>query len=187
MSGDFSHFDETGNAHMVDVGDKAVTKREAVAEGRLLCAPETLALIVSGGVKKGDVFSVARLAGIMGAKQTSNLIPLCHPLTPLARVGRTVGGRRRLCRWHPCDLPDGRQNRGGNGSTDGCVGHGPDGLRHGQGGSERHGDRPGPVGEKIRWQIGDVFQSCSLTVSRLCLRADRDSWKAARIRSTVPP
>ena len=54
MSGDFSHFDDTGNAHMVDVGDKAVTKREAVAEGRLLCAPETLALITSGGVKKAS-------------------------------------------------------------------------------------------------------------------------------------
>lgn len=85
MSGDFSHFDDTGNAHMVDVGDKAVTKREAVAEGRVLCAPETLALIVSGGLKKGDVFSVARLAGIMGAKQTASLIPLCHPL-PLSHV-----------------------------------------------------------------------------------------------------
>lgn len=85
MSGDFSHFDDTGNAYMVDVGDKAVTKREAVAEGRVLCAPETLALIISGGLKKGDVFSVARLAGIMGAKQTAALIPLCHPL-PLSHA-----------------------------------------------------------------------------------------------------
>ena len=85
MSDDFTHFDDSGQAHMVDVGDKTVTKREAIAEGRLLCAPETLALIQSGGVKKGDVFSVARLAGIMGAKQTSALIPLCHPL-PLSHV-----------------------------------------------------------------------------------------------------
>ncbi|MGB1147671.1 MAG: cyclic pyranopterin monophosphate synthase MoaC [Alphaproteobacteria bacterium] len=85
MSDDFTHFDDSGQAHMVDVGDKTVTKREAIAEGRLLCAPETLALIQSGGVKKGDVFSVARLAGIMGAKQTAALIPLCHPL-PLSHV-----------------------------------------------------------------------------------------------------
>ena len=85
MSDDFTHFDDSGQAHMVDVGDKTVTKREAIAEGRLLCEPETLALIQSGGVKKGDVFSVARLAGIMGAKQTSALIPLCHPL-PLSHV-----------------------------------------------------------------------------------------------------
>ena len=85
MSNDFTHFDNSGNAHMVDVGDKAATRREAIAEGRVLCAPETLALIQSGGVKKGDVFSIARLAGIMGAKQTSSLIPLCHPL-PLSHV-----------------------------------------------------------------------------------------------------
>ena len=85
MSDDFTHFDDSGQAHMVDVGDKTVTKREAIAEGRLLCALETLALIQSGGVKKGDVFSVARLAGIMGAKQTAALIPLCHPL-PLSHV-----------------------------------------------------------------------------------------------------
>ena len=116
MSDDFSHFDETGNAHMVDVGDKAATKREAVAEGRLLCAPETLALILSGGVKKGDVFSVARLAGIMGAKQTANLIPLCHPCpcrTFRWRCGRTKNAAlsafarpagltvKRALRWRP--------------------------------------------------------------------------------------
>ena len=79
-SDDFTHFDSGGNAHMVDVGDKTATRREANAEGRVLCSKDTLALIQSGGVKKGDVFSVARLAGIMGAKQTAALVPLCHPM-----------------------------------------------------------------------------------------------------------
>lgn len=84
-SDDFTHFDSGGNAHMVNVGDKTATRREAIAEGRVLCSKDTLALIQSGGVKKGDVFSVARLAGIMGAKQTAALVPLCHPL-PLSHV-----------------------------------------------------------------------------------------------------
>ena len=85
MSSGFSHFDDSGNAVMVDVSDKPETRRQAVAEGRVLCNAETLGLICQGGVKKGDVLSVARLAGIMGAKQTAALIPLCHPL-PLSAV-----------------------------------------------------------------------------------------------------
>jgi cyclic pyranopterin phosphate synthase len=85
MSSGFSHFDDGGNAVMVDVSDKPETRREAVAEGRVLCNAETLGMIRQGGVKKGDVLSVARLAGIMGAKQTAALIPLCHPL-PLSAV-----------------------------------------------------------------------------------------------------
>ena len=85
MSSGFSHFDDSGNAVMVDVSDKPETRRQAVAEGRVLCNAETLGLIRQGGVKKGDVLSVARLAGIMGAKQTAALIPLCHPL-PLSAV-----------------------------------------------------------------------------------------------------
>ena len=79
MSG-FTHFDEVGNARMVDVSDKAETTRSATARGRVLMKPETLALIRDGGVKKGDVLQVARLAGIMAAKRTPDLIPLCHPL-----------------------------------------------------------------------------------------------------------
>ncbi len=77
---DFTHFDEAGNARMVDVGGKAETERSATARGAVYCSPDTIALIRSGGVKKGDVLSVARLAGIMGAKRTPDLIPLCHPL-----------------------------------------------------------------------------------------------------------
>jgi cyclic pyranopterin phosphate synthase len=75
-----SHLDERGAARMVDVSDKAVTKREAVAEAVISMQPATLALIQEGGIPKGDVFSVARIAGIMAAKQTSTLIPMCHPL-----------------------------------------------------------------------------------------------------------
>ncbi len=77
---DFTHFDEAGRARMVDVGDKAETERVAVARGSVFAAPETIRLIRDGGLKKGDVLAVARLAGIMAAKKTPDLIPLCHPL-----------------------------------------------------------------------------------------------------------
>ena len=79
MSG-FTHFDDQGDAVMVDVSEKDVTSRTATAAGSVFMEPETLALITSHGVAKGDVLSVARLAGIMGAKRTPDLIPLCHPL-----------------------------------------------------------------------------------------------------------
>jgi len=80
-----THLDEQGRARMVDVGAKPVTQREAVARGYLTVQPETLRLVKEGLMKKGDVLSIAQLAGIMGAKKTSDLIPLCHPL-PLDRV-----------------------------------------------------------------------------------------------------
>ncbi len=80
-----SHFDEQGRAHMVDVSGKPVTDRVAVAAGTVQMLPETLALITAGTAKKGDVLGVARLAGIMAAKHTADLIPLCHPL-PLTSV-----------------------------------------------------------------------------------------------------
>ncbi len=80
-----THLDKDGKASMVDVSLKAETHRRAEARGRIYMMPATLALIESGGVKKGDVFSVARLAGIMAAKKTADLIPLCHPL-PLHNV-----------------------------------------------------------------------------------------------------
>ena len=80
-----THFDAEGHAHMVDVSDKAVTDRVAVAEALVVMRPETLALVTEGRAKKGDVLGVARLAGIMAAKRTADLIPLCHPL-PITRV-----------------------------------------------------------------------------------------------------
>lgn len=76
----FTHFDAEGKAVMVDVSAKDETERTATARGEIVMQPQTLALIREGGVKKGDVLSVARLAGIMGAKRTPDLIPLCHPL-----------------------------------------------------------------------------------------------------------
>lgn len=75
-----THLDSSGKARMVDVSDKDVTTRMATARGSIRMAPATLALITAGGFKKGDVLSIARIAGIMGAKRTADLIPLCHPL-----------------------------------------------------------------------------------------------------------
>ena len=80
-----SHFDASGRAHMVDVSDKEVTARIAVAEGHVTMRPDVLALVREGRANKGDVLGTARLAGIMGAKRTSDLIPLCHPL-PITKV-----------------------------------------------------------------------------------------------------
>src|SRR5690606_35047869 len=80
-----THFNARGEAHMVDVGAKAVTERRALAEGRILMRAETLALILEGGHKKGDVLGVARIAGIQAAKKTAELVPLCHP-PPLSAV-----------------------------------------------------------------------------------------------------
>lgn len=82
---DLTHLDAAGAAHMVDVGDKAVTRREATATGRVVMSAEAVAAIRAGTVKKGDVIAVARVAGIMAAKRTSDLVPLCHPL-PITRV-----------------------------------------------------------------------------------------------------
>lgn len=82
---ELTHFDGKGDAHMVDVSDKDVTSRTAVAAGYVKMLPETLEMITEGRAKKGDVLGVARLAGIMGAKKTPDLIPLCHPL-PVTKV-----------------------------------------------------------------------------------------------------
>ncbi|MDH5327219.1 MAG: cyclic pyranopterin monophosphate synthase MoaC [Gammaproteobacteria bacterium] len=76
-----THFDQDGKAHMVDVGNKAVTQRQAVAGGKICMQAETFELVRSGGHKKGDVLAVARIAAIMAAKKTADLIPLCHPLS----------------------------------------------------------------------------------------------------------
>ena len=77
---EFTHFDESGRARMVDVGEKEITCRTAIAEGRVLVNPQTFSLLKSGGMKKGDVLGTAQIAGIMGAKRTPDLIPMCHPV-----------------------------------------------------------------------------------------------------------
>ncbi len=84
MSAEFTHFDARGAAHMVDVSDKAVTAREATAQGHIQVGADILRMVQEGSASKGDVLGVARLAGIMAAKRTSELIPLCHPL-PMTR------------------------------------------------------------------------------------------------------
>lgn len=80
MEQDFTHFNEQGRAKMVDVGEKPVTVRTATVAARVLVNPATFALIRSGGMKKGDVLTVAQVAGVMGAKRTPDLIPMCHPI-----------------------------------------------------------------------------------------------------------
>ena len=80
MTVQFTHINQDGKANMVDVSDKIITERQAIAQAYVLMSPETLALIVSGQHHKGDVFATARIAGIMAAKRTADLIPLCHPL-----------------------------------------------------------------------------------------------------------
>ncbi len=86
---ELTHLDSEGEAHMVDVGAKPVTRREAAAASDVLMAPETLALLRAGNAAKGDVFAVARIAGLQAAKRTADLIPLCHPL-PLDRIDLTL-------------------------------------------------------------------------------------------------
>jgi len=90
-----THFDRGGNAIMVDVTEKAVTERTAVATGSVVMKPATLKAILGGGIKKGDVFAVARLAGIMAAKRTHELIPLCHPLALSAVSIELTADRKR--------------------------------------------------------------------------------------------
>jgi cyclic pyranopterin phosphate synthase len=85
MEEGLTHLNAKGEAHIVDIGDKAVTRRRAVAQARIVAQPETIATIMGGGLKKGDALAVARIAGIMAAKKTSELIPLCHPI-PLTKV-----------------------------------------------------------------------------------------------------
>ena len=90
-----SHLDQRGEAHMVDVSGKAETEREAVAEGRVVMAVKTLDLVLAGNAKKGDVLGAARIAGIMAAKRTHQLIPLCHPL-PVTKIAVEVQPDHKL-------------------------------------------------------------------------------------------
>lgn len=90
-----THLDENGRARMVDVGDKAVTARLATARGELVCAPETIELVRAGKTPKGAVIGTSELAGVMGAKRTADLIPLCHPLS-LSKVAVEIAVDERL-------------------------------------------------------------------------------------------
>jgi len=97
MADRFTHFDPQGNAVMVDVSEKDTTTRIATAKGRVYMQPATLKKIIEGGFAKGDVLSVARLAGIMGAKRTSDLIPLCHPLALSSVTVDLTPNREDVC------------------------------------------------------------------------------------------
>ena len=129
-----THLDEQGRARMVDVGWKGETEREAVAKGSVVMTPETLRLITEGGLEKGDALGVARLAGVMGAKLTPQLIPLSHPI-PLDQVMVELEADEEGQR-HPHHRHG--QGHRSHGSGDGGAGGGnhgsPDPLRHGQGG-----------------------------------------------------
>ncbi|KQM79233.1 molybdenum cofactor biosynthesis protein MoaC [Sphingomonas sp. Leaf22] len=102
-----THLDADGSAHMVDVGGKAVTQRVAVATGRITMSAKALAAIRDGLVKKGDVLAVARVAGIMAAKRTSDLIPLCHPL-PLTKASIEFAFEQTAIRVHATAATDGK-------------------------------------------------------------------------------
>ena len=91
MASGLTHLNEKGEAHIVDIGDKPVTRRRAVAQAVLSGQAETIATILGGGLKKGDALAVARIAGIMAAKKTAELIPLCHPI-PLTKVSVEITG-----------------------------------------------------------------------------------------------
>jgi cyclic pyranopterin phosphate synthase len=133
----FTHFDASGQAHMVDVGAKAVTRRVAVARGRIVMQPATLALIRGGTAKKGDVLGVARIAAIQAAKRTSELIPLCHPLASLAGGGGVRSGRRAAGDRHRGHRADHGTDRRRDGSADRGGGGPAHDLRHVQGGRSR--------------------------------------------------
>ncbi len=146
-----THIDETGRARMVDVSDKAVTAREAVAEGFVRMSAETLALALSGDAKKGDVRAAAEIAGVMAAKKTSDLIPLCHPLA-LSKVEVRVepgeGGLSVTARVQH-HRPDG----GGDGGPDRRLGGLPHGLRHAEGRREGHDHRGRAADDQDRRQV----------------------------------
>ena len=141
----FTHFDDEGKAVMVDVSAKPDSERVAVAGGSVTMAPETLALIREGGVKKGDVLAVARLAGIMAAKRTPDLIPLCHPLQLTSvELDLSLDCPERSAVDITGDLQADRQDRGRDGSADRRVGGGAHGLRHVQGRGPGHAHRRDP-------------------------------------------
>lgn len=91
MADGLTHLDARGQAHIVDIADKAITKRRAIAQARIIGQPETITTILGGELKKGDALAVARIAGIMAAKKTAELIPLCHPI-PLTKVSVDIKG-----------------------------------------------------------------------------------------------
>ena len=149
-----SHVDAHGRVKMVDVSDKAVTAREAVARGSISMSRAALTQIRRGKVKKGDPLQAARLAGIMAAKQTSFLIPLCHPL-PISSVERRPDSDRPRLRHRSAGAHDGADRRR-DGSAHGRCGRGAHHLRHGEGGGQGDGDWRRAAGAQNRRKIRRV-------------------------------
>ncbi len=146
-----THLDDTGAARMVDVTSKAVTEREARAEATIRMAPETLDMIVEGEHPKGDVLAVARIAGIMAAKKTHELIPLCHALNLTSVKVELTPGKRWRFGSYPHSLQTLRPDRCRDGSTDGSQHCGPHPVRYVQGRRPWYGDRFGAsAGEERR-------------------------------------
>lgn len=150
--GELTHFNKQGRARMVDVTEKAVTHRRAVAAGEIRVSPETMVHIKNGTLKKGDVLAVAQVAGIQAAKHNWELIPMCHPL-PLTGIDITFRLSDEPCMveiqaaitWH-------RRHRRGDGGSDRRFRGGPHRLRYVQGGAEGYGDHQHPPAGKIRRQ-----------------------------------
>ena len=133
---------------MVDVSGKDATERVAVAEGRVVMRTETLDLVLNGNAMKGDVLGAARIAGIMAAKRTHELIPLCHPL-PITKVAIDIEPDHALPGFVRAGDREGhRPDRRRDGGADRGLGRLPDHLRHGQGGRARHADRRHPAARK---------------------------------------
>ncbi len=151
-----SHVDRGGRPRMVDVSEKAPTARRAVAEALVTCSQDTLTLVIDGGGPKGDVLTVAELAGVMAAKRTSELIPLCHPLPLTDVVVRITPGPGRVGAADPhrgCDHgPDRCRDGGPHGGRRGR----PDPVRHGQGGREGGRDPERPAGLEERREVRRV-------------------------------
>ena len=181
MAKTLTHLGKRGEARMVDVSDKAATERVAIAEGRVVMSAKTLDLVLKGNAKKGDVLGAARIAGIMAAKRTHELIPLCHPLALSQGRGRHRAGpqaaRPRGTRDRQGHGPDRRRD----GGADRGLGRLPDHLRHGEGGRARHAHRGHPPDREARRQVRPLSARRSD-----CDGADVGRRGAARGCSTAP-
>ena len=160
-----THIDEQGSVQMVDVTDKDVTDREAMASGKIEMQPETLHLITQGKVSKGNVLETARIAGIMAAKRTSDLIPMCHPL---GITGVELSFEiDKMEHYSACDCARTRPHRCRNGSPDrrkrGPIDH----LRHVQSSRSRHGHRRNLSLAKKRWTQRNLCSRRPMLTMRL--------------------
>ncbi len=159
MSDELSHVGETGEARMVDVSDKPSTLRVARATGTIAMLADTLAAIMRAEVKKGDVLGVARVAGVMAAKRTAELIPLCHPLSADGHSDRAGGGSGVARNPRRSDGADYRPDGGGDGGADGGLGRLAHCLRHGEGVGSPYGDLRYIARGQVRWSQWRLFKT----------------------------